>query len=101
NPYGAILGGIVIAGIDRIGLNVLTLTVQNFSQYVPFLSGIDFQLWRYGLFGLALAIVMLVRPQGLLPSAARQREFLEGREEEEQSGIAAAEEVLARESEAG
>src|SRR5581483_11468240 len=81
NPYGAILGGIVIAGIDRIGLNVLTLTVQNFSQYVPFLSGIDFQLWRYGLFGLALAIVMLVRPQGLLPSAARQREFLEGREE--------------------
>ncbi len=101
NPYGAILGGIVIAGIDRIGLNVLTLTAQNLSQYVPFLSGIDFQLWRYGLFGLALAVVMLVRPQGLLPSAARQREFLEGREEEEQSGIVAAEEVLTRESEAG
>ena len=79
NPYGAILGGIVIAGVDRIGLGLLTDNVGNF---IPFLSGVNFQLWRYGLFGLALAIVMLVRPEGLLPNAARAREFHEAEEEE-------------------
>ena len=83
NPYGAILGGIVIAGVDRIGLGLLTDNVGNF---IPFLSGVNFQLWRYGLFGLALAIVMLVRPEGLLPSAARAREFHEAEEEEAISG---------------
>lgn len=83
NPYGAVLGGIVIAGVDRIGLGLLTDNVGNF---LPFLSGVNFQLWRYGLFGLALAIVMLVRPEGLLPNAARAREFHEAEEEEAISG---------------
>jgi hypothetical protein len=64
--------------VDRIGLGLLTDNVGNF---IPFLSGVNFQLWRYGLFGLALAIVMLVRPEGLLPSAARAREFHEAEEE--------------------
>ena len=91
NPYGAVLGGIVIAGVDRIGLGLLTDNVGNF---VPFLSGVNFQLWRYGLFGLALAIVMLVRPEGLLPSAARAREFHEAEEAEAISGPVAAEEEV-------
>jgi len=94
NPYGAVLGGIVIAGVDRIGLGLLTDNVGNF---VPFLSGVNFQLWRYGLFGLALAIVMLVRPEGLLPSAARAREFHEAEEAEANSIPAAAEEEVMRE----
>lgn len=101
NPYGAILGGVVIAGIDRIGLGLLTDQAHNLGNIIPIFSAIDFQLWRYGLFGLALAIVMLVRPEGLIPSAARAREFHEGHEEAEISGIAAAEEELAHESEAG
>lgn len=101
NPYGAILGGVVVAGIDRIGLNVFTTTAQNISQYIPFLSGVNFQLWRYGLFGLALVVVMLFRPEGLLPNAARAREFHEAAEEEQLSGVEAAEQEVARESEAG
>ncbi len=101
NPYGALLGGIMVAGIDRIGLNLMTTIAHNLGQFIPFLGEIDFQLWRYGLYGLALVIVMLVRPQGLLPSKARARELTESRETEEISGLAAAEEEVSRESEAG
>lgn len=101
NPYGAILGGVVVAGIDRIGLGLLTTGAHNIGANIPFLAGVDFQLWRYGLFGLALAVVMLIRPEGLLPNKARAREFKEGREEEQMSGVAAAEEEVLRESEAG
>lgn len=101
NPYGALVGGVLVAGIDRIGLGVLTTAAHGLGAVIPFLGTIDFNLWRYGLYGLALVIVMLVRPEGLLPSQARAREFHEAEEEEELSGIAAAEEVVARESEAG
>jgi len=101
NPYGAILGGVLIAGIDRIGLPLLTTIAQNLSASIPALSGIDFQLWRYGLYGLALVIVMLLRPEGLLPNKARAREFHESLEEQELSGVLAAEEEMSRESEAG
>lgn len=101
NPYGAILGGVLIAGIDRIGLPLLTSFAQELSTAIPALSGMNFQLWRYGLYGLALVIVMLLRPEGLLPNKARAREFHEAAEDEQISGIAAAEEVAARESEAG
>lgn len=101
NPYGALLGGILVAGIDRIGLGLMTTTAHSLGAFIPFLGEIDFNLWRYGLYGLALVIVMLVRPEGLLPNKARAREFHEGREEEGLSGIAAAEEEVSRESEAG
>jgi branched-chain amino acid transport system permease protein len=101
NPYGAILGGIVVVGIDRIGLNVFTITAHRVGEFIPFLSGVDFQLWRYGLYGLALVVVMLFRPEGLLPNKARAREFHEAEEEMELSGIDAAEQEARRESEAG
>lgn len=101
NPYGAILGGVVIAGIDRIGLNLLTTQIHNLGGILPIFNAVDFQLWRYGLFGLALAIVMLVRPEGLLPNVARAREFHQAEEDEKLSGIVVAEVELAHESEAG
>jgi branched-chain amino acid transport system permease protein len=101
NPYGALLGGVMVAGIDRIGLNLMTTGAHALGNFIPFLGGIDFQLWRYGLYGLALVIVMLVRPQGVLPSKARARELTESLEQEKLSGLAAAEEEVARESEAG
>lgn len=101
NPYGAVLGGFVIAGIDRIGLNLLTTQIHNLGNVLPIFNGIDFQQWRYGLFGLALVIVMLIRPEGLLPSAARAMELHAGKEEEDISGPEAAEEEVQREGAAG
>jgi branched-chain amino acid transport system permease protein len=101
NPYGAIFGGVVVAGVDRIGLVLLTNQMRNVGAGLPFIGGVDFNLWRYGLFGLALVIVMLIRPEGLLPSAARAMELRFAKEEEQISGVEAAEEEVKREGAAG
>ncbi len=101
NPYGAIFGGLVVVGMDRIGLGLLTDLMRNLGSSLPLIGGIDFKLWRYGLFGLALVIVMLIRPEGLIPSAARAREFREAKAEAELSGPEAAEEEVEREGAAG
>ena len=50
-------------------------------------GGSDFQLWHktldvplyeFGIFGIILVVVMLVRPEGLIPSSRRAAEFHEG-----------------------
>ncbi|MEV6630582.1 branched-chain amino acid ABC transporter permease [Actinoplanes sp. NPDC051470] len=46
----------------------------------------DFAEWRFLVFGLALVIIMLIRPQGLLPSRRRARE-LKDRQEEVPAGV--------------
>jgi branched-chain amino acid transport system permease protein len=48
----------------------------------------DFAEWRFLVFGLALVIVMLLRPQGLIPSRRRARE-LKDRQEEVSPHVAA------------
>jgi branched-chain amino acid transport system permease protein len=101
NPYGAIFGGLVVAGVDRIGLVFLTNMMRNVGANLPLIGGVDFNLWRYGLFGVALVVIMLIRPEGLIPSAARAREFAEAKQVEAISGPEAAEEEAAREGAAG
>ena len=46
----------------------------------------DFAEWRFLVFGLALVLVMLIRPQGLIPSRRRARE-LKDRQEEVPAGV--------------
>jgi branched-chain amino acid transport system permease protein len=46
----------------------------------------DFAEWRFLVFGLALVLVMLLRPQGLIPSRRRARE-LKDRQEEVAPGV--------------
>jgi branched-chain amino acid transport system permease protein len=46
----------------------------------------DFAEWRFLVFGLALVLVMLLRPQGLIPSRRRARE-LKDRQEEVPAGV--------------
>jgi branched-chain amino acid transport system permease protein len=41
----------------------------------------DFAEWRFLVFGLALVLVMLLRPQGLIPSRRRARELKDRAEE--------------------
>ena len=48
----------------------------------------DFAEWRFLVFGLALVLVMLLRPQGLIPSRRRARE-LKDRQEEVPAGVGA------------
>ncbi len=97
NPYGALLGGIVIVTVDTIILPTLTEIMGSQGA----ITGLSPNSWRYGIFGLALIIMMLKRPEGLLPNAARAREFHESAEDAALSGTIAAEEEVRREGGAG
>lgn len=78
NITGVILGGLIIQFADRLFLPQLSQLVQQMLQNsnnaiakeINFAS--DFRLL---LFGLTLVIMMLVRPEGLVPSERRRREL--------------------------
>lgn len=97
NPYGALLGGLVIVGTDTILLPTIDQVITQNNINI----GFSINNLRYGIFGATLILMMLFRPEGLLPNKARAREFHEAEEDEKLSGISVAEEEVARESEAG
>jgi branched-chain amino acid transport system permease protein len=44
---------------------------------IPFVSSINFLNYQYLLYGLALVVMMLLRPEGLFPSRRRRLELHE------------------------
>jgi branched-chain amino acid transport system permease protein len=68
--WGALLGGLLLGFIN----NYLIPDVLN---DLPSKFGLNFQLTsvEFGIFGFLLVIVMVLRPQGLLPERRRQLEF--------------------------
>ena len=70
NIWGVILGGFIIQSFDRILAPGLTNFLNQVGENngIEFLAGIELSNWRYFIFGAALVIMMLVRPEGLLPS---------------------------------
>lgn len=93
NPYGALLGAIIIVTVDTIVLP----TISNFFSAGGSAGTFSPSQIRYGLFGAALIIMMLKRPEGLLPSAARARELHEAEQEALLSGDEVAQEELQHE----
>jgi branched-chain amino acid transport system permease protein len=77
NIWGVILGSIIIQSFDRILAPELTGVLQGLGNNIhnDFLSSIELSNWRYFIFGAALVIMMLSRPEGLLPSARRRAEL--------------------------
>ncbi|HSX21298.1 MAG TPA: branched-chain amino acid ABC transporter permease, partial [Gaiellaceae bacterium] len=83
NIYGVIFGACFIEYLNLEGLpNVGSWLNGHFGP-----GGSDFQVWNkvldvplyeYGIFGVILVIVMLSRPEGLIPSRRRAAEFHEG-----------------------
>jgi branched-chain amino acid transport system permease protein len=71
--WGVVLGAIVLSFIN----NRLIPDVLN---GVPAKLGLDFQLsdLGFGIFGFLLVIVMILRPEGLLPERRRKLELTEG-----------------------
>jgi len=73
NIAGVIFGACFLAYLDREGLaNVGAWTNQHFGTHL------DVPLYEFGIFGVILVIVMLFRPEGLIPSQRRRAEFHEG-----------------------
>ncbi len=77
NIYGVILGSLLIGGFDRILAEVLRDPVQSVGETIGWhwLAKHDLTTDRLLVFGLALVIMMLLRPGGLVPSARRRAEM--------------------------
>jgi branched-chain amino acid transport system permease protein len=79
NVYGVILGAMLIGGFDRILAEELNAPLHWIGRTVgsEAIQGHDVGTDRYLVFGLALVIMMLVRPAGLLPSKRGKLDFQE------------------------
>jgi branched-chain amino acid transport system permease protein len=71
NIWGVILGALLLSYVPE----VLRYTVAPLQEQVFGRILVDPEVIRMLLFGLALVVMMLVRPAGLLPSAVRKREL--------------------------
>jgi branched-chain amino acid transport system permease protein len=77
NIWGVIIGSFIIQFFDRIMSLELTkfLVGVGKENHIDFLASIQLSNWRYFIFGIALVILMLVRPEGLIPSGRRKAEL--------------------------
>jgi branched-chain amino acid transport system permease protein len=71
NIWGVILGAILLSFVPEI----LRYTVQPMQEAIFKRTIIDPEVIRMLLFGLAMVVMMLFRPAGILPSAVRKREL--------------------------
>jgi branched-chain amino acid transport system permease protein len=73
NIWGVIFGACFLSYLDREGLsNVGTWINGHFNTHL------DVPLYEFGIFGAIIVIVMLFRPEGLIPSSRRAAELHEG-----------------------
>ena len=83
NILGVVLGAAFLAYLDREGLaNIGGWLNQHFgpggSTVQIWSTQIDVPKYEFGIFGIILLVVMLFRPEGLIPSSRRAAEFHEG-----------------------
>ncbi|MFO0323492.1 MAG: ABC transporter permease subunit [Burkholderiales bacterium] len=71
NVWGVVLGAILLSFVPEI----LRYTVEPAQKALFGKQLIEAEVLRMLLFGLAMVVMMLYRPAGLLPSAVRQREL--------------------------
>ena len=73
NPFGVAVGAFILYNIQAVLLKQLNATMENL--HVPILQDIDFVKFQFLLFGIALVLMMMFRPEGLIPSQRRRREL--------------------------
>jgi branched-chain amino acid transport system permease protein len=83
NVWGVMLGAAVLAYLNQQGLGAIGNTINS-----NFGTSIEITKYESGLFGLLIVLMMLFRPQGLIPSARRKAEFEVVREQAETAGVA-------------
>ena len=77
NVYGAVIGAVLIGSFDRILADRLTGPLNAFGERIgsEWLASHNVGEDRYLVFGLALVLMMLLRPGGLFPSKQRAAEL--------------------------
>ena len=93
NLWGVIFGAVVLGFYDRILTQDATNWIHNFAQTLQLpvitdlLLQVDLSQYKYLIFGVALVILMLTRPEGIFPNRQRAAELhAEAPEEVEQFG---------------
>jgi ABC-type branched-subunit amino acid transport system permease subunit len=93
NIWGVALGAFVIYTIQVVLLKQLNSFFAEL--HVPILQDINFVQYQFLLYGLALVLMMLFRPEGLFPSQRRKRElYTAGAAEAEDTAVAALDESV-------
>jgi branched-chain amino acid transport system permease protein len=78
NVWGVIVGASLISWLNFTGLGKLGSLLND---AIPGSAhDVEITKYKYGLFGFLLIMMMLFRPEGLIPSARRKAEFKEGDE---------------------
>jgi ABC-type branched-subunit amino acid transport system permease subunit len=73
NIWGVAVGAFVVFLINTVFLTQLNSFFEQLN--IPILSDINFLEYQFLLYGLALVLMMLFRPEGLFPSQRRRREL--------------------------
>jgi branched-chain amino acid transport system permease protein len=73
NVWGVIFGAAFLAYLNQEGLANIGHSLNE-----TFGTHLDVPLYQFGIYGAIIVIVMLIRPEGLIPSARRKAEFREG-----------------------
>jgi branched-chain amino acid transport system permease protein len=84
NIWGVAVGAFVLYTIQSVLLKQLNQFFH--AAGVPILRDIDFVQYQFLLYGLALVLMMLIRPEGLFPSGRRRQELHEAEFEAEGDG---------------
>jgi branched-chain amino acid transport system permease protein len=78
NVWGVIVGASLISWLNFTGLGKIGSLLND---AIPGTAhDVEVTKYKYGLFGVLLILMMLFRPEGLIPSARRKAEFKEGDE---------------------
>lgn len=76
NIWGVIIGGLLLGLFDRVLTVNLGKWINSLGEATNLdLPAVNLTQSRFGIFGLTLVLMMLLRPQGLLPNAQRKAEL--------------------------
>ena len=73
NIWGVAVGAFVISTIQQTLLKQLDIVFHQLG--IPILKDVNFLSYQFLLYGVALVLMMLLRPEGLFPSGRRRREL--------------------------
>ncbi len=81
NIYGVIVGALLIEYLNFKGMDKIGAGVNNGIDLLGIGQAIDIPKYKFLIFGTLLVLMMLLRPEGLIPSARRKAELHEAEEE--------------------
>jgi branched-chain amino acid transport system permease protein len=84
NIYGVILGAIALQGVNFYLLPQMNTWIHAIGDAVgsAALSQVDLPRYNFFIFGIILVLMMLLRPEGIIPNRQRQEELHGGDEED-------------------